>query len=154
MERDLVSKYRSEVIERFINLEWLINAIISQHYFNKTYRPFMMEVLYDESFSFSLRKNILIKISPDFDKRILQKIFRMNTIRNYFAHCNQEIIEIDDPTEGKTIDPRKLENLIDFEKLFNEFMGEICEIEEYLFSIYKMKGGIASTDPHDFIEEE
>ena len=152
MENDLISKYRSEVIERFINLEWLINAIISQHYFNNVYLQFMLEVLYDENFPFSLRKNILVKICPSFDKKILQKIYRLNTIRNYFSHCNQEIIELNNPTEGKVIDPRNLNCSIDFEMLYQEFMSEIGEIEEYLSSIYKSKGGIITSDINDYVK--
>jgi len=30
-----VSEMRSYVIENFINIEWLINAIITQHYFKE-----------------------------------------------------------------------------------------------------------------------
>ena len=55
----MISKYRSEVIERFINIEWIINAIICQHYFKRVLKPFLLEVLYDEYFSFVLNGEYL-----------------------------------------------------------------------------------------------
>jgi len=58
MENNILN-YRAEVIEKFINIETLINAIICQHYFHKLIMPFYLEVLYDEKFNFYLRRNIL-----------------------------------------------------------------------------------------------
>jgi len=92
------SEHRSEVIEKSINIEWLVSAIITQHYFKRTYEPFLLEVLYDEYFSFGLKSKILEKIikkvdTISMDKSIINKLNRLNTIRNYFAHCNQEFIE-------------------------------------------------------------
>jgi hypothetical protein len=34
MTKEQISLCRSEVIEKFINIEWLLNCIISQHYFS------------------------------------------------------------------------------------------------------------------------
>ena len=50
--------------ERFINIETMINAIISQHYFKKVPLNFYLEVLYDEYFSFALRRRILENDNP------------------------------------------------------------------------------------------
>jgi hypothetical protein len=124
MEKEKLSKYRSEVIERFINVEWLMNAIISQHYFKRVLMPFLLEVLYDEYFSFSLKRRILEKIIKDADNQKVQDLNRLNTIRNYFAHCNQEIFEISDTKKekGKVIDPRNIRKEIDFEGLYSEFI--------------------------------
>ena len=138
----MISKYRSEVIERFINIEWIINAIICQHYFKRVLKPFLLEVLYDEYFSFGLKRRILEKIVENLDKRKLSDLNRANTIRNYFAHCNQQIIEGSDPKiEGKIFDPRKIDRPIDFEMLHKEFMSIAIGIEEFLITIYKQKGG-------------
>lgn len=143
MDEQLISKYRSEVIERFINIEWIINAIICQHYFKRVITPFILEVLYDEHFSFALKRRILEKIVEDLDSRKLHDLNRANTIRNYFAHCNQQIIEGSDlTTEGKVIDPRKIDKAIDFENLHHEFMAIAGGVEEYLMSIYRQKGGM------------
>ena len=67
---------RAEVIEKFINVETIINAIISQHYLKRLVMPFLLEVLYDEYFSFALRRRILEKILnksvPDYDKKQIE----------------------------------------------------------------------------------
>ena len=141
-----ISKYRSEVIERAINVEWIMSSIICQHYLKKTMMPFLLEVLYDEYFSFALKRRILEKIVKDFDKRKLQDLNRLNTIRNYFAHCNQQIIDASSiPTEnniGQVIDPRNLDKFIDFEKLHGEFMAIIGDLEKYLAGIFIQIGGV------------
>jgi hypothetical protein len=140
-----ISKLRSEVIERTINIEWIMNAIISQHYFGKVLLPFVLEFLYDESCTFALKRRVLEKIAPDLEKQKLEKLNRINTIRNYFAHCNQVLIEGSNPTSpsaiSKVVDPRKLDKAIDFEKLYTEFMGIVGPVEEHLAEIYKAKGG-------------
>jgi len=143
MDEQLISKYRSEVIERFINIEWIINSIISQHYFDRLSFPFVFEVLYDEYFNFSLKRRILEKIVKNMDNGKVQDLNRVNTIRNYFAHCNQLIIFGENlKIEGKVVDPRKLDRTIDFEILYKEFMTVAGGLEEYLANIYKQKGGI------------
>src|SRR3989339_289012 len=117
-----ISEYRSEVIEGFINIEWIINMIISQYFFKSLRKNFLFEFLYDVNCSFSLKRNVLQKIAPSFDK--LEDLNRLNSIRNYFAHCNQEIFEgSDDPTsgkKGKILNPKDTKKELDFEKLYNE----------------------------------
>ena len=74
IDKDKLSKYRSEVIEKSINIEWIINAIISQHYLKRVILPFVLEVLYDEYFSFALRRNILKKIIKDIDSQKVEDL--------------------------------------------------------------------------------
>ena len=74
IDKDVLSKYRAEVIERFINMEWLINAIICQHYFKRVLMPFLLEVLYDEYFSFALKRRILEKIINNIDGQKVQEL--------------------------------------------------------------------------------
>jgi hypothetical protein len=143
MDQDTLSKYRAEVIERFINVEWIINAIISQYYFKKVIMPFLLEVLYDEYFSFALKRRILEKIIKNIEKQKIQELNRLNTIRNYFAHCNQEIIQGTDlKQQGKVVDPRDIEKEVDFESLHSEFMKIVGGVEEYLAMLFKVLGGI------------
>lgn len=151
MEKDKLSKCRAEVIERFINVEWIINAIISQHYFKKVVKPFVLEVLYDEYFSFGLKRRILKKVIENIDSKKVQELNRLNTIRNYFAHCNQEIFEISDievkdgkvieKAKGKVIDPRNIEKEVNFESMYSEFMKMVGGVEEYLAKVYQDLGG-------------
>lgn len=145
-----ISKFRSEVIERTINIEWMLNGIISQHYFHKVVLPFVLEFLYDEYCSFALKRRVLEKIVPDIDKQKLQDLNRVNTIRNYFAHCNQVLIDGPDPTDpvatSKVVDPRRLDKGIDFERLHTEFIGIAGQVEEYLAAVYVAKGGLLRKD--------
>jgi len=138
------SKYRSEVIERFINVEWLINAIITQHYFKRMVSSFLFEVLYDEYFNFGLKRRILEKIIPNINKKRIQELNRLNTIRNYFAHCNQEIFfgsEIPSSQEkGFIPDPRKIAEEVDFKKLYDEFLLKEESVTNYLVDILKGLG--------------
>ncbi len=139
-----LSKWRAEVIERFINVEWLINAIICHHYLKKTFTNFLLEVLYDEYFSFALKRRILEKILCQIDnknnKSKINQLNRINTIRNYFAHYNQQFFEKGDDT-GKVPDPRKINRAIDFNALYEEFMSIAGDVELWLSEIFKSIGG-------------
>ena len=150
LNNESISKFRSEVIERTINIEWIMNGIISQHYFHKLLLPFVLEFLYDEYCTFALKRRVLEKIVPDIDKQKLQDLNRVNTIRNYFAHCNQVLVDGPDPTDSsaisKVVDPRKLDKGIDFEKLYKEFTGIAGQVEEYLGKVYVAKGGLLQKD--------
>ena len=141
-----ISNYRAEVIERSINIEWIINGIISQHYFKHVNTNFLFEVLYDQNITFALKRNILEKILQSLNHQNQQKIHelnRLNSIRNYFAHCNQEIYTIKS-NESFVPDPKKPENPIDFKKLYEEFMSIAKQVEYWLFDEYKGMGGIFS----------
>lgn len=144
-DKPSVSSMRSEVIEKTINVEWLMNSIISQHYLKRVTKEFLLEVLYDEYFSFALKRRIIEKIISEIDKQQLQRINRINTIRNYFAHCNQQLFDGSTPpapdSEGSVPDPRRLDRSINFEKLYEEFSGIIGDVERYLADVYRDKGG-------------
>ena len=144
MNRDKISKCRAEVIERFINIESIIDAIICQHYFKRVIMKFYFEVLYDEYFSFGLKRRILEKIFKDIDSQKLQDLNRLNTIRNYFAHYNQEFFEALDKEKkaGKVIDPRNIKSEIDFERLYAEFKSKEGGVEEYLSTLHQALGGV------------
>lgn len=139
-----LSKWRAEVIERAINVEWLINAIICQNYLKKTFKNFLLEVLYDEYFSFALKRRILEKILRQIDnennKPKIDQLNRINIIRNYFAHCNQQFFEIGDDI-GKVPDPRKTNRAINFKILYEEFMSIVGDVELWLSKIFKSIGG-------------
>ena len=140
MSGDISSKYRSEVIERAINIEWLMAAVISQHYFKFPNAPFLFEVLYDEQFSFSLKRRIIEKITAP-NKLHIQSLNRIGTIRNYFAHCNQEVSRVSAPSEFFVPDPRNTEKPVDFESLYQEFMRLAATIEDSLMACLLEKGG-------------
>lgn len=143
MDNKIMSKYRSEVIERTINIEWMLNVIITQHYFGRLLYSFVLEVLYNEYFSFALKHRIFKKIVKNLDNKKLQYLNRVNTIRDYFAHCSQKIVEIrKGDVKMKAIDPKDLSKELDFEALYKECKRIIDPLEKYLESIFPQKGVI------------
>jgi hypothetical protein len=135
---------RSEVIERAINAEWLVSAIICQHYFKKVFLPFLLEVLFDEQFSFSLKRRVFEKIVDHGDSKArIQDLNRLGTIRNYFAHCGQEIVPIE-TGEGYTPDPRKPDKPVDFAALYAEFREIAPRVELFLKDVFVSMGGRVS----------
>ena len=138
-----IKEYRAQVIEEFINLEWIINAIISQHYFGEVRRDFTLEVLYDEQCSFGLRRRILEKIIPDFDKTQKHNLSRLNTIRNYFAHVGVQTREPTGNGEKSVImvpDPRKPGKAVDLAELYKEFREKRPKVAKYLVGVAKKLG--------------
>jgi len=147
MEPDEVTKARGEVIETFINLETLINAIISQYYFKKVRQDFFFELLYNQSFNFGLRISILEKIIPEIDRNKLEKLRKLNAIRNYFAHCGPEVLPSKttdiDKEKGRIPHPSDYQKTIDFDALYREFTATEPEISAYLGEIFvKLRGAL------------
>jgi hypothetical protein len=140
-----LSQMRAEVIEKFINLETIINAIICQHYFKRVYKQFFLEVLYNEHCTFGLKRSILEKIIPNLDKTQLQNLNRLNTIRNYFAHTGPEMFEgAEIPSKGQqgvVPDPRKMAKALDYSQLHQEFQKLEPTVARYLFKLYQELGG-------------
>ena len=140
---NIISGYRSEVIEKFINIEWLMNVIISQYYFKKVVSTFVFYFLYDVNCTFALKRNVLQKIAPSFSE--LEVLNRLNNIRNYFAHCNQEFFEGSEKPKagekGKVLDPKDTKNEINFESLYKEFMEKEGNITKALADLYVSLGG-------------
>ena len=145
MDKQALTKARADVIERFINLECIIGAIICQHYFGRVCQPFYLEVLYDEYCSFALKRRILEKIVPNLDRAQLENLNRLNTIRNYFAHTGPEIFEGQEiPSEGQegfVPDPRKPSKAVDYAELYREFQTLEPGMTKYLFNLYQQLGG-------------
>ena len=110
MSREILTKYRTKVIEDFIKIEGYINTIICMHYLGCLSVNFFWQVLQDELFNFGLRVNILEKIlltiSPskkDFQS-LIEDLRRLSKIRNYFAHCNTSFLE---PSEESEIEEKQ-----------------------------------------------
>ena len=57
-----LADWRHNVIDKMIQLETLMNVVISQRYLGALRRDFYLEVLYDEQFTFALRRSIVEKI--------------------------------------------------------------------------------------------
>jgi hypothetical protein len=138
-----VSKYRSEVIEKFINIEVIVNTIISQHYFKRGVASFIFELLCDVNCTFALKRNVLYKIAPSFSK--IEDLNRLNSIRNYFAHCNMEVFEGSTRplpgVKGKILNPKDIKKGIDFDVLYREFVNKEESLTQALWDLYLSLGG-------------
>ena len=66
MSRELLSKYRTKIIEDFIMVEGYVTAIICKHYFGHLNKNFMREVLFDDLCSSGLKANL-------FEKALMRK---------------------------------------------------------------------------------
>jgi hypothetical protein len=141
---DAISPLRGEVIEKTINVEWLMHAIISQHYFGHVRLDFVSEVLYDESFPFALKRRILLKICPDLQGKVENQLNRLNTIRNFFAHVGQSVVDGLDPKSPARIpSPRDFTESVNFDVLYREFLAIEGPLTKALFATYEKKGGLS-----------
>jgi hypothetical protein len=137
-----ISQMRSEVIEKAINIEWMINSIICQKYFGYQRIDFISELLYDEYCQFALKRRVLLKICSELTKEFENNLNRLNTIRNYFAHVGPEVIDgpiLQGPT--RVPDPRDFSKSVDFANLHKEFLELERAISTTLFETFKAKGG-------------
>jgi hypothetical protein len=117
----MTSSTRGDVIERAINIEWMVNCLLSQHYLGRVSSGFVLQFLYDESCTFGLKVNVLLKVFPSLTANGFdQRLRRLNRIRNYFAHCGQILGDMDTGIEGVP-DPKKPSAHIDFAALNDEF---------------------------------
>ena len=136
---------RGKIIEDFINLEDLIGSIICQHFFGEVRTDFMDKVLLDEYFSFALKRRLVQKLVKNFDKSIIEQLNRLNTIRNYFAHCGGECFDglsIPEPdVQGYTPDPRQPDKSVNFEELYKEFYQFYPAVNHYLFNTFTTMSG-------------
>lgn len=153
INREKIIKQRGEIIDKFINMEWIINAIISQWYMSKVEKEFIMEVLYDEYFSFSLKRRIIEKI---FSERassklrpklryMLDSLNRLNSIRNYFAHCTENMT-LGDIDGEYTPDPKNHDRPLNFQGLYDEFMKKEKEVGTYFYDLFISIDGKSTFD--------
>lgn len=144
MSRDILTKFRTKVIEDFIMIEGYVNTIISKHYLGVVSKKFFWEVLQDELFNFGLRANILEKIFQSmsyFEKPkqlndFISDLRRLSKIRNYFTHSNTSYFE--GPPEAKrggVLHPKKASEFLDFNMLYREFEEKVQKASEQLMQI-------------------
>ena len=137
-----ISSLRAEVIERTIQLETIICVIISTHYLGMARSDFIFDFLYDEYCSFALKRRILLKTCPELSGDIEQKLNRINSIRNLFAHVGHPFIEGPDPNGPSRVpSPRDFNKSVDFSALHQEFRHLDELVLAALIAVLKSKGG-------------
>ena len=142
MSREILTKYRTKVIEDFIKIEGYVNTIICMHYLGCLSVKFILQVLQDELFNFGLRVNILEKIlatllssKKDF-QRTIEDLRRLSKIRNYFAHCNTSFFEPPKEIEIDETQRSEVTAQVDIETRLKEFE----ELEKKVME--SAKGGV------------
>ncbi len=146
MDRRRFEELRRNVLDKFNNLEMLINLAISMYYFKEVNKDFIFRVLNNSFFSSSLRIDILLKIIKDSDEKRLNKmennIKQMSNIRNYFAHITPQYFDAGEEVTMEKVgwfphpkDPSKRLNLeeeherfFELEKEANPYVINVCEI--------------------------
>jgi hypothetical protein len=139
MEPRELSEARATVIERAINVEGLLDVIISQHYLGRVTKSFLFDVLYDEYFSFGLKVKIFGKKSTE--RSAVHKLNRLGSIRNYFAHRGRLTVDFERGEYPFVPDPKKPSEPINFESLLREFHKLADELEPLLMEQYRRAGG-------------
>ncbi len=146
MSREILTKYRTKVIEDSIMVEGYMNIIISWYFLGKVSKKFFWEFLSDEYFNFGLRVNILERILlksalVEKPEQIIEDLRRLNKIRNYFAHCNTAYFEgIEENDRGGIPHPKKTGEYLDFEAIYKEFESKIKIITAILIEIMDKVG--------------
>jgi len=152
-DKNEIIEQRGEIINKFINIEWIINAIISQWYMSKVEKEFVLEVLYDEYFGFALKRRIIGKIFAERCnsklkprlKSMLDSLNRLNSIRNYFAHCTESMTLSN--IDGEYIpDPKNHDRPLNFQALYDEFIKKEKDVNKYFYDLFISIGGKATID--------
>ena len=134
---------RADVIEKFINIEIFLTAILSQFYFGRVRKDFVFDFLYDEYCSFALKRRVLFKVAPELRSvpQFEQDLNRLNTIRNYFAHLRIWVSPPDADGPQRIPDPRNFERSVDFQALYEEFCKKAPRVVDVLVEQFKKLGG-------------
>jgi hypothetical protein len=142
MKQSDLTATRGEIVESFLNLEWIVSLIISQKYFRKLDMTFLEEVLCDDAVTFGLRINVLEKIAPKFP--CFQELRKLNKIRNSFAHCHRLVLEVDEQAGTgirRSVHPKKPASDIDFEDLAKHFRSLYEPVAAALMELLFELGG-------------
>ncbi len=140
MDRKRFEELRRNVLDKFNNLEILMNLAITKYYFEEINKDFMFRVLHSPFFSSSLRIDILLKIVKDSDKkrfnRIINNLKNMSNIRNYFAHITPQYFssggEVTMEKVGWFPHPKDPSKIIDLEEEHEKFFELEKEVHPYL----------------------
>ena len=145
---------RNMVLEEFVNLETIINIIISHKYFGNINKDFVFPVLHSPQFSFALRVDILSKIVKDFNKDFKHKLLRMGNIRNIFAHISPNYFdggggEITFDKVGWFPNPDNPSERLDFQAIHREFFELRDKVLSYVVESGKAFGAFPDPEKED-----
>ena len=149
-----LEEYRNKVLQRVNHTDILVSSIISSYYFKTggVSLGFLSTVLYQEPLSFSSRINMLRNILKEMElkkkdekdriikiRKQIDKLDKMATIRNIFAHCELKITIKGE--EEHIFNPKDYHKSIDFEEEYQKLIKLDKEINPILFNLYEELGG-------------
>lgn len=139
---------RQEIIDKAINIEIIISALITAKYFpgELVNSDFLQEVLYDPLASAAFKVNIFEKCYSDVPKKTIESMRRLFNIRNIYAHCGLSMSSKVDPDQSGVMNPKKKNQPLDFEDLKSEFFNKEKNIVNVLFDLIKESGMIFSKE--------
>ena len=148
MDRKRFEELRRNVLDKFNNLEMLINLAISAYYFKETNKAFIFGVLNNSFFSSSLRIDILSKIIKDSDKKrfnvVTSKIKQMSNIRNYFAHITPQYFDSNEEITMEKVGwfphPRDPSKRINLEEEHKKFFELEKDVHPYILGVCNILG--------------
>ena len=138
---------RNNILDKFNNVEMMINLIISNFYFKETNKDFIFRVLHNPYFQTVLRIDLFTKIMKDSDNdrisKIISKLKTMSKIRNYFAHITPSYFSDEEPSPDKvgwSPHPENPNKTLDFEVEFENFFNLEKDVVPYLIHSCKVLG--------------
>ena len=148
MDRKRFEEIRRNVLDKFNNLEMLMNLAISSYYFKEVNKDFIFRFLHDSLFSSSLRINIFLKIVKDSDKnrynKIANRIREMSNVRNYFAHITPQYFDSNEEITLEKVGwfphPKDPSKRIDLEEEHEKFFELEKEVHPYLVGVCNVLG--------------
>lgn len=148
MDRKRFEELRRNVLDKFNNLEMMMNLAISMYYFKKIDKDFVFRVLSNPYFTSALRIDILLKIIKDSNKKrfksIINKIREMSNIRNYFAHITPNYFDEDEEIKMEKVGwwphPKDPTKRIDLEEEHEKFFELEKEVHPYILNFCNFLG--------------
>lgn len=148
MDRRRFEELRRNVLNKFNNLEMLINLAISMYYFKEINKDFIFRVLHDSLFSSALKINIFLKIIKDSDKKrynkMTNKIKEMANVRNYFAHITPQYFDSNEEITMERVGwfphPKKPLERINLEEEHERFFELEKEVHPYVIGFCNFLG--------------
>jgi hypothetical protein len=137
-EREESITIRGEIIETAIFIEGKVNFLIASYFSDESvHSEFLEDFLMDRSCHYNLRINVLGKILKkiNYDSKyirdIIERLHKMNGIRNLVAHSEPYLDSNKNPVSGYTIfDTKKVKgvevkNLKEEERKMNDYFEEV-----------------------------
>lgn len=136
---------RGYVVDKFVSIELAINTIISQNFLGKIDINFIINVLNNEQSSFAFKRNILVQlIDSNKYKKNIEDLYCLNNLRNIFGHASLRLMSGRYPDDENAIfnfnNPRKKDNILDAQKLFDKFTALYPIVLEWLIVLGKERG--------------